>query len=203
MLLLSARSGALAQRIGPRVPLTVGPLVVAVGLLMLTALNPGDSYVTSVLPGVVVFGLGLTLVVSPVTATVLAAADARHAGMASGINNAVARVASLVAVAVLPLIGGLTGNRFYQPAHMTHGFHVAMIACAILAAAGGVLAWLTISDDVLKAEPARRGQPPVEVSCDYSCPVAGPPAPATALDQATGGGLPSALASSAGSQSHT
>ena len=86
---------------------------------------------------------------------------------------------------------------------MTHGFHVAMIACAILAAAGGVLAWLTISDDVLKAEPARRGQPPVAVSCDYSCPVAGPPAPATALDQATGGGLPSALASSAGSQSHT
>ncbi|TML30745.1 MAG: MFS transporter [Actinobacteria bacterium] len=203
MLALSARSGALAQRIGPRIPLTVGPLVVAVGLLMLTGVNPGDSYLTSVLPGVVVFGLGLTLVVSPVTATVLAAADARHAGMASGINNAVARVASLVAVAVLPLIGGLTGNRFYQPAHMTHGFHVAMIACAILAAAGGVLAWLTISDDVLEAEPKRRGQPPVAVSCDYSCSVAGPPAPATALDQVTGGGLPSTLAGSAGSQSHT
>src|SRR5947209_6637348 len=134
MLLLSARSGALAQRIGPRVPLTVGPLVVAIGLLMLTGVNPGDSYVTSVLPGVVVFGLGLTLVVSPVTATVLAAADARHAGMASGINNAVSRVAGLLAVAVLPTIAGLGGDKFYDPKAMAHGFRIAMIAAAALAA---------------------------------------------------------------------
>ena len=84
MLLLSARSGALAQRIGPRIPLTVGPLVIAAGLLLMTRIDPGDSYVSSVLPAVIVFGLGLTLVVAPVTATVLAAADSRHSGIASG-----------------------------------------------------------------------------------------------------------------------
>ena len=93
MLLFSARSGALAQRIGPRIPLTLGPLVIAVGLLLMTQIDPGDSYVTGVLPALIVFGIGLTLVVAPVTATVLAAADSRHSGIASGINNAVARVA--------------------------------------------------------------------------------------------------------------
>jgi EmrB/QacA subfamily drug resistance transporter len=175
MLSLSARSGALAQRIGPRIPLTLGPLVTAAGMLLMTRIDPGDSYVSSVLPAVIVFGLGLTLVVAPVTATVLAATDARHAGIGSGINNAVSRVAALLAVAVLPLIAGLTGDSFYDPAAMADGFHVAMLACAVLAAAGGILAWLTISDDVLEAEPKRRGEPPVTVSTDFSCGVAGPP----------------------------
>ncbi|HEY3191095.1 MAG TPA: MFS transporter [Solirubrobacteraceae bacterium] len=175
MLLLSARSGALAQRIGPRIPLTVGPLLIAAAMLMMTRIEPGDRYVSAVLPAVIVFGLGLTLVASPVTATVLAAIDASHAGIASGINNAVARVGSLLAVAVLPLVGGITGDRFYDPAAMTHGFHVAMLACAALAAAGGAIAWLTISDDVLAAEPQRRGEPPVAVPTDYACSVAGPP----------------------------
>jgi Major Facilitator Superfamily len=176
MLVLSARSGALAQRIGPRIPLTVGPLAIAAGLLLLTGVDPGDGYAASVLPGVVVFGLGLTLVASPVTATVLAGVDASHAGIASGINNAVARVAQLLAVAVLPLIAGLTGRAFYDPAKMTDGFHVAMFVAAGLAAAGGVLAWFTISDDALQAEPARRGEAPVEVSTAHSCALAGPPA---------------------------
>jgi EmrB/QacA subfamily drug resistance transporter len=176
MLGLSARSGALAQRIGPKIPLTVGPLVAAAGMLMLTQVNPGDAYVASVLPGVVVFGLGLVLVVSPITATVLAAADESHAGIASGINNAVARVAQLLAVAVLPVVAGITGRGFYDPATMTHGFHVAMVVAAALAVGGGVLAWLTISADALHAEPVRRGQAPVEVSSDYSCSLAGPPA---------------------------
>lgn len=154
MLGLSARAGALAQRIGPRIPLTLGPLVIAAGMLTMSRIEPGDSYVTAVLPAVLVFGLGLTLVVAPVTATVLAAADSRHAGIASGINNAVARVGGLLAVAVLPVIAGLQGHRFFQPAAMTHGFHVAMVACAALAAAGGVLAWLTIRSDLLGADAA-------------------------------------------------
>jgi EmrB/QacA subfamily drug resistance transporter len=175
MLLFSSRSGALAQRIGPRIPLTVGPLLIAAGMLLMTRIGPGDSYLSSVLPAVLVFGVGLTLVVAPVTATVLAAADARHSGIASGINNAVSRVASLLAVAVLPLIAGLTGDSFYDPSAMTDGFHVAMVASASLAAAGAALAWLTIRDDVLAAEPELRGEPPVEVSTDFSCPVAGPP----------------------------
>ena len=109
MLLLSARSGALAQRIGARIPLSVGPVVIAAGLLLMTGIDPGDSYVSSVLPAVIVFGLGLTLVVAPVTATVLAAADARHSGIASGINNGVSRVAGLLAIAIL---GALIAGKF-------------------------------------------------------------------------------------------
>jgi EmrB/QacA subfamily drug resistance transporter len=175
MLLLSARSGALAQRIGARIPLTVGPLVIAVALLMMTRIDPGDSYVSGVLPPVIVFGLGLTLVVAPVTATVLAAADASHAGIASGINNAVARVAGLLAVAVLPLIAGLTGDSFYDPAKMTDGFHVGMIASAALAAAGGILAWLTISSEVLHPETGAGADLPSRVSTDFSCAVSGTP----------------------------
>jgi Na+/melibiose symporter-like transporter len=175
MLLFSARSGALAQRIGPRIPLTLGPIIIAGGMLLMTQINPGDTYLGSVLPAVVVFGVGLTLVVSPVTATVLAAADERHMGIASGVNNAVSRVAGLLAVAVLPLIAGLTGQRFYHPATLTHGFHVAMAVTAALAVVGGVIAWLTIDADVLSAEPESRGEEPIEVSTDYSCPVSGPP----------------------------
>ncbi|MGD9736161.1 MAG: MFS transporter [Solirubrobacterales bacterium] len=175
MLVFSARAGALAQRIGPRLPLTVGPLVVAVGLLLLTGLDQGSSYLTGVLPGVVVFGIGLTLVVAPVTATVLAAADSRHSGIASGVNNAVARVAGLLAVAVLPLAAGITGDDFYDAAKMTSGFHMAMLICAALAALGGVLAWLTISPEVLHAEPEPGGDTPERLGEDYSCGFNAPP----------------------------
>jgi EmrB/QacA subfamily drug resistance transporter len=166
MLVLSARGGALAQRIGPRIPLTVGPLVIAAGMLLMATIDPGDTYAGSVLPAVVVFGLGLTLVVAPVTSTVLAAADPRHAGVASGVNNAVSRVAGLLAVAVLPAVAGLTGDRFYDPAAMAEGFGTAMTACAVVAAAGGVLAWLTIRPDVLEPAPA---------PAEYTCAVAGTP----------------------------
>jgi EmrB/QacA subfamily drug resistance transporter len=175
MLLFSARSGALAQRIGARLPLTIGPLVIALGLLMMTQIDPGDSYVTAILPAVIVFGVGLTLVVAPVTATVLAAADMRHSGIASGVNNAVARVAGLLAVAVLPVVAGLTGDSFYNPSKMTHGFHVGMVVCAVLAAAGGVLAWLTIESTVLHAEAEPGGDTPERLAEDFSCGVGGPP----------------------------
>jgi EmrB/QacA subfamily drug resistance transporter len=175
MLAFSARSGALAQRIGARVPLTLGPLVIALGLLWMTQIEPGDSYVSAVLPPVIVFGIGLTLVVAPVTATVLAAADARHSGVASGVNNAVARVAGLLAVAVLPVVAGLTGDNFYDPAKMTSGFHMGMFVCAALAALGGILAWLTISSTVLHAEPEPGGDTPERLGEDFSCGVGAPP----------------------------
>jgi Na+/melibiose symporter-like transporter len=162
----------LAGRIGPRVPLTVGPLVIAAGLLLMTRIDPRDSYLTGVLPAVIVFGLGLTLVVAPVTATVLAAADSRHSGIASGINNAVSRVAGLLAVAVLPLIANLTGHRFYEVAAMTNGFHVAMVSCAVLAALGAVLAWLTIRSDVLAPE---SGADTAPQAIRYSCDIVGAP----------------------------
>ena len=175
MLAFSARSGALAQRIGPRLPLTVGPLVIAVGLLWMTQIEPGEPYLTAVLPAVIVFGLGLTLVVAPVTATVLAAADSRHSGLASGVNNAVARVAGLLAVAVLPVVAGLTGDSFYNPAKMTDGFHMAMVVCAALAVLGGTLAWFTISAEVLHTEPEPGGDTPERLGEDFSCGVGAPP----------------------------
>jgi len=166
MLAFSARSGALAQRIGPRIPLTLGPLVIAAGMLLMTTIDPGDSYVGSVLPAVTVFGIGLTLVVAPITATVLAAASARRAGIASGINNAVSRVAGLLAVAVLPLIAGLTGDAFYDPAAMTDGFHMAMAATAALAVLGGAIAWFTIDPRALE---------PAEELPEFECPICGTP----------------------------
>jgi EmrB/QacA subfamily drug resistance transporter len=175
MLVFSARAGALAQRIGPRLPLTLGPLVIAVGLLWISMVEPGDSYLTAILPPILVFGAGLTLVVAPVTATVLAAAPARNSGIASGVNNAVARVASLLAVAVLPLIAGLSGDSFYDPAKMADGFQMAMIACAALAAIGGVLAWLTISAEVLHQEAEPGGDTPERLAEDFSCGVGAPP----------------------------
>jgi EmrB/QacA subfamily drug resistance transporter len=173
MLVFSARAGALAQRIGPRIPLTLGPLIIAVGLAWLSMVEPGDSYIGAILPPIVVFGAGLTLVVAPVTATVLAAADANHSGIASGVNNAVARVAGLLAVAVLPVIAGLTGDKFYEAAAMTDGFQIGMMTCATLAALGGVLAWFTIDSAVLHDEPEDEGE--AIDHGEYSCGIDGPP----------------------------
>lgn len=150
MLALASRMGALAQRIGPRIPLTVGSLLLAAGTVLMSRIDIGDSYVTSVLPGVVVFGLGLASVVAPVTATVLAAAADRHAGIASGVSNAVARTAALMAVASLPLIAGLSSSDYEDPEVFADGFDTAMLAMAALAASGGVLAFVTIRENVLK-----------------------------------------------------
>jgi EmrB/QacA subfamily drug resistance transporter len=178
MLLLSARAGALAQRIGPRLPLTVGPFLIALGMLMMRGIEIGDSYVEAVLPPIVVFGLGLTLVVAPITATVLAAADPNHAGVASGVNNAVARTAQLAAVAVFPLVAGLSGSDYQDPVALADAFDNAMLAGAVLSAAGGVLAWLTISNDVLERaeEPGREPcREALRTAPEYHCAVAGTP----------------------------
>jgi EmrB/QacA subfamily drug resistance transporter len=148
MLALSARAGMLAQRIGPRLPMTVGPLIVAVGLALLSRVQAGTTYLGTVLPGVIVFGLGLTLTVAPLTATVLAAASERYAGIASGVNNAVSRGAGLLAIAVIPGIAGLTGDAYRDPATFASGFRTAMLMSAMLAAAGGALAWLFIRNEV-------------------------------------------------------
>src|SRR5262249_52535342 len=83
MLLGSARAGELARRMGPRIPLPLGSLIIAAGMLLMLRIQPGDGYIGYVLPAVIVFGLGLTLVVAPVTATVLAAVDSSHSGIAS------------------------------------------------------------------------------------------------------------------------
>jgi hypothetical protein len=149
----------LAERIGPRLPMTAGPLGVAVGLVLLSRVQEGTSYLGTVLPGVIVFGLGLTLTVAPLTATVMAAAATRYAGIASGVNNAVSRGAGLLAIAVIPGLAGLTGDAYRNPAAFAAGFRMAMMMSAGLAAAGGALAWLFIRDEVAgRAHPCPAAQ---------------------------------------------
>ncbi|HEY0699608.1 MAG TPA: MFS transporter [Micromonospora sp.] len=142
LLVGSARAGALASRIGPRLPLTVGPVVAAVGFLLLRGIRPGASYWVDVLPGVTLFGVGMTLVVAPLTASVLAAVADRFAGVASGFNNAASRVGGLLSVAALPLLVGLSGSGYEVPAELTAAFRAAMLWCAGLMLAGAVIAGL-------------------------------------------------------------
>jgi len=172
MLLLSARAGHFAQRFGPRIPLTVGPLLVAAGMLLMTRIGPGASYVGSVLPAVLVFGLGLAGVVAPITATALAAAKRRHSGVASAINNAVSRTAQLLAVAVLPLAVGLSGADYADPARFSAGFQDAMLITAIVAALGALLAWRAIDDHVLEVA---RAHPSPATEAPHCCGVEGAP----------------------------
>jgi EmrB/QacA subfamily drug resistance transporter len=149
--LLSSRAGALAQRTGARLPMTVGPLIAAVGVLWMSRVGAGSSYWVDVLPGSLVTGLGMSLLVAPLTATVLDAAPDHLAGVASGVNNAVARAANLLAVAALPVAVGLSGDDYADPATFSAGFHTALVVCAALMAAGGAVAWWTIHSDTLKA----------------------------------------------------
>ncbi|MPQ98413.1 DHA2 family efflux MFS transporter permease subunit [Modestobacter sp. I12A-02628] len=149
--LLSSSSGALAQRIGPRWPMTVGPLVAGSGLLLLSRVDAGSGYLTGVLPGVLLFGLGMALVATPLTATVLSAAPDHLVGVASGVNNAAARAAQLLAVAALPVAVGLSGADYADPDALTSGYALGMTLCAAVLASGGVIALLTIRSDVLRA----------------------------------------------------
>lgn len=144
MLLLAARGGRLGERIGPRIPMTFGPLVMAAGTLLMLRVDDDVVYWSDVLPGITVFGLGLALMVAPLTATVLAAAPDEHAGLASGVNNAVARAGSLLAVAALPVAVGLGGEQYADPVAFDAAYGSAMIASAVLLAVGGVVSWLTI-----------------------------------------------------------
>jgi EmrB/QacA subfamily drug resistance transporter len=156
MLVLSARSGALAARIGPRLQMSSGPLVCAVGLLLLSRIGTDASYVLDVLPGMVVFGLGLAIMVAPLTSAALAAAPAEHAGMASGVNNAVARTGGLLAVAAIPALAGISGSEGsgYDSPSFADGFQQALWISAAILVVAGVLAALTIRNDLLEDDDA-------------------------------------------------
>ncbi len=168
MLLLSARSGALAARIGPRLQMSVGPIIVGFGLALLVLVGPDAPYVTTVLPGVVVFALGLAATVAPLTSTALSSAPAQHSGMASAVNNDVARAAGLIAVAVLPAAAGITGDVYLQPEQFSQGFHTAVLIAGGLCIVGGLLAAVTITNPRradsariirVREEPSRAAQP--------------------------------------------
>ncbi|GGX65738.1 MFS transporter [Streptomyces fructofermentans] len=168
MLFLSARSGELGQRIGPRIPLTVGPLLAAAGMLLMLRVGQGASYVSDVLPAVLVLGVGMVALVAPLTATVLASVDAGRAGLASGINNAAARAAGLVAVAALPLLVGMGEEAYRSADAFDQAFRRAMPLCAGILVVGAVIAFTTVRKpppDCLRPECLTHGSvtaPPLE-----------------------------------------
>jgi len=143
LLVLSPSAGRLSQRFGARLPLSVGPVLVAVGLLLFLRVRMNGSYLVDILPGVLVFAVGLAITVAPLTGAVLQAVETSYAGVASGVNNAVARLAGLLGVAAVPWAAGLTGlGGRLAPEVLLAGFHRAMGLCAALAVVGGaVAAW--------------------------------------------------------------
>ena len=172
MLVLSARAGRWAQQRGPRLPMTVGPLLAAGGLVLLLRIGPGSGsvggYLRDVLPGVIVFGLGLSALVAPLTGAVLGAVPASEAGIASGVNNAVARTAQLLAVAALPGLAGISGS-IGDAAVIDHGFTVAMWICTGLLLVGAVIAAV-----LLGGRRERTQREATDVDCLPNCGVTGP-----------------------------
>ncbi|MEW2017486.1 MFS transporter [Rhodococcus sp. NPDC076796] len=173
MLVLSARAGRIAGRIGPRIPMTVGPLLSALGLLLMLRIGPGSTYATDILPAVLVFGLGLSALVAPLTGAVLGAVSTDRAGIASGVNNAVARTSQLLAVAALPALAGIAGSDYSAPEAFSDGFHTAMLICAGLLVIGAAIAAALI-----------RGTGEQASNCPPHCDVGSPPMTPRRRDQA-------------------
>lgn len=179
MLVLSARAGRWSQRSGPRVPMTLGPVLAAIGLVLMLRIGPDADYLLDVLPGVVVFGLGLSALVAPLTGAVLGSVPTAESGIASGVNNAVARTSQLLAVAALPGLAGLSGSAFADPEQFADGFRVAMWICVGLLLGGGAIAAIMIGKperDVTSVDES--------VDCKPHCAIAGPAvAPRVAVNE--------------------
>ena len=126
--------GSLAARIGPRIPLTVGPLVVAVGCCLPSLVSPSSSYWTGAFPMILVMAIGMTIAVAPLTSSVLGSVEEQHVAMASGFNSAVARTGGLIATALLGAVLASKGEQLFA------GFHGAMFVSAVVAALGSVVA---------------------------------------------------------------
>jgi EmrB/QacA subfamily drug resistance transporter len=175
---LSRRVGALADRLGPRLFMGAGPLISAAGILLLVRLDMHVSYLTDLLPALLVFAFGLSLTVAPLTATVLADADEADAGIASAVNNAVARTAGLVGVSLVGVVvaGTLVGDTFAANDESVRAFREAMAICAVLVAGGGVIGALGI-------ENPRR---PLEAQACPGGQLVGSPQPAVAVVSDTG-----------------
>lgn len=150
MLLFSARAGRLSQQIGPRLPMSLGPVVAGLGLVAMVRIGPGSSFAFDLMPAVTLFGAGLTLTVAPLTATALASAPERSVGVAAAVNSDVARLAGLFAVAVLPGLVGIDAAAFSDAGSFDVGFDRAVLICGIVCALGGAVSFLSI-------EPAMSG----------------------------------------------
>ncbi len=161
MLAFSARSGRIAASIGPRLQMGVGPVVVGAGLALLARAPGASSYLTGVLPAVLVIAVGLATTVAPLTATALNSVPETHAGMASAVNNDVARIGYLIAVAVLPALGGITGLSYLHPQALAHGFQKAVLIAGSWCVVGGLVAAIGIRNPPPGPEPEGRGRAPV------------------------------------------
>jgi len=157
LFVLSPRFGRVASGTGPRLPMTAGPIVGGIGLLLMLRVGAGADYVTEVLPAILVFGLGLAATVAPLTATVLDSVEERHVGIASGINNGVSRVAGLLAIAVLGAVisarfdaiaGDVTGGPLTDAASAasTSAFHLGVLIAGALMILGGIASGLGIEN---------------------------------------------------------
>jgi MFS family permease len=170
MLLLSSSMGRLATRIGPRWPMTVGPLVAGGGLALLVRVGAGASYVADVLPAMLVFALGLSATVAPLTATALSSAPAHQVGIASAVNNDVARTAGLLAVALLPGIAGITPGAYADMHELSTGFHHAVLIAAALCGLAGVLSAALIEAAPRAAEASVSEISPTQRHCPVLTP---------------------------------
>jgi len=141
MLVLSPLAGKLASRIGYRLPMTVGPVVAGTGVALLAPIGRGSAYATALLPGIIVLGIGLASTVAPLTTAILAGAEEQHAGVAAGVNTAIARLAGLLAVALLPLVANISGT---DAASLAGGFPRAMWISAGVCIGGGLVAFTTL-----------------------------------------------------------
>jgi EmrB/QacA subfamily drug resistance transporter len=171
MLLLSSRMGRWASQRGPRLPMTIGPIVAACGIALLVRIGENTSFATDVLPALLVFGLGLSITVAPLTSTVLAAAPVHLIGVASAVNNDVARAAGLLAVAVLPGLAGISEHAYDNPAQLATGFHHAALIAAGLCAFGGLVSAVMISDTAGRPDEPRPVDPTANCTC---CPIGAP-----------------------------
>jgi MFS family permease len=133
--------GKLAGQFGARIPLTIGPLVIAVGFLPLLRIDGATSYWTTVLPAILIVAFGMSGAVAPLTTAVLSSVGARHMGSAAGLNSAIARTGSLIATALLGAVLAASGGR------LVLAFHVAAVAGVATAAAASLSAFLLIADD--------------------------------------------------------
>jgi EmrB/QacA subfamily drug resistance transporter len=183
LLVLSPRVGALTTRIGARWPLTVGPLVVAAGMLLATRIGPKATFLGQVLPAMAVFGLGLAAIVAPVTSTALGAVPDDRAGSASGVNNAVARTGGLLAVAAIPSLVGITGDGLSDPSVLGPGFDRAMVVAAVIVAGSGIAAFVLLTERDVGATVCEEG---AERIAQHPCPVDG--TPSSVLEPAAGPG---------------
>ncbi len=181
MLAFSARSGQLSARIGPRLQMTLGPVIVGAGLALLARASDEGAYLTQVFPAVLLFAVGLATTVAPLTATAMGAAPTEHSGIASAVNNVVARAAGLLAVAVLPFVAGLTGATGLSPVTLASGFRTAMYVAGIIAVGGGVVAAITIRN------PTGASERTPGLARTWHCGVGAPPLrPAPAGDSSSG-----------------